>query len=119
MSLDQPFPLAAVPSQVRQVILNEFKGRCPSMREVAEIPDRRWLETPGVGPVSLKIIRSVTDEQQRQSALLSDAELLKRLEWLQKELRWLEKQLKARLPKMATGDETSRQEDSQPSDNHA
>ncbi len=118
MSLDQPFPLAAVPSWVRQVILNEFKGRCPSMREVAEIPDRRWLKTPGVGPVSLKMIRSVTDERQRQTAHLSDAELLKRLEWLQKELRWLEGQLKLRLSKTAIRDETGHHETSQPSDNH-
>jgi hypothetical protein len=119
MYLDDPFPLAAVPSRVRHVIWNEFKGRCPSIREVAEISDKRWLKTPGVGPVVLNIIRTVIDEQQRQSAGLSDAELLKRLEWVQKELRWLEKQLKAWLPKLAIDDEAGRQESSQPSDNYA
>ena len=119
MPLDEPFPLATVPSPVRLAILTEFKGRCPSIREVAEIPDRQWLKTPNIGPAALKMIRSVIDEYQSQSAALSDAELLKRLEWLQKELRWLERQLKSRLPKMATGDETGHQRTSQPLDNHA
>jgi hypothetical protein len=119
MPLDEPFPLVAVPSWVRHAILNEFKGRCPSIREVAEISDRQWLKTPDIGPAALKMIRSVTDERQRQTARLSDGELLKRLEWLQKELRWLERQLKSRLPKMATGDETGHQRTSQPLDNHA
>lgn len=39
MRLDEPFPLQAVPSRVRHAILQEFKGCCPSIREVAEIPD--------------------------------------------------------------------------------
>ncbi len=119
MPTDEPFPLSAVPSWVRHAMLNEFKGRCPSIREVAEISDRQWLKTPDIGPAALKMIRSVIDEQQRQTARLSDGELLKRLEWLQKELRWLERQLKSRLPKMATGDETGDQSPSQSSDNHA
>ena len=119
MPLDEPFPLAAVPSPVRLAILKEFKGRCPSVREVTEISDERWLKTPGVGPVVLKIIRSVTNEQQSQPARLSDAELLKRLEWLQEELRWLEGQLKSRLFKTATQHETGHAETSQPSDTHS
>ncbi|MGF9764122.1 hypothetical protein AAII07_54365 [Microvirga sp. 0TCS3.31] len=77
---------------------------------MAEISDRQWLKTPDIGPAALKMIRRVTNDQQRQTAHLSDFELLKRLEWLQKELRWLERQLKSRLPKMATGDETGHQE---------
>ncbi len=117
MPLDDPFPLAAVQSPVRLAILAEFKGRCPSIREVAEISDRRWLKTPGVGPVVLKMIRSVTDEQQSRAPQLSDAELLARLEWLQKELRWLEQQLKSRLLKVATEDETGHQKTYQPAGN--
>jgi hypothetical protein len=119
MPLDEPFPLAAAPAWVKRVILNEFKGRLPSIREVAEIPDKQWLKTPGVGPTVLKMIRSVTDEYQSNPARLSDAELLARLEWLQEELRWLEGQLRSRLPEIATGDEVGRQRTSQPSDNHA
>jgi hypothetical protein len=119
MPLDEPFPLAAVPSRLRQAILNEFAGRCPSIQEVAEISDRDWLKTPDIGPAALKMIRSVTDERKRQTARLSDAELLNRLEWVQKELRWLERQLKGRLLRVATEDETGDQKTSQPSDNHA
>jgi hypothetical protein len=104
MRLDEPFPLQAVPSRVRHVILQEFKGRCPSLREVAELPDRYWLSTPSIGPAHLAMIRSVTDEQPPQpahpsSARLSDTELFDRLERLQAELRWLHEQLKARLCK--------------------
>ncbi|WP_210252240.1 hypothetical protein, partial [Microvirga tunisiensis] len=42
MTLEEPFPLDAVPSRVRAAILNAFKGRCPSVREMAEISDRDW-----------------------------------------------------------------------------
>ena len=104
MRLDEPFPLQAVPSRVRDAILQEFKGRCPNLREVAEIPDSYWLSTPAIGPAHLAMIRSITDEQPQptaspSSARLSNAELLDRLEWLQEELRWLHDQLKARLSK--------------------
>jgi hypothetical protein len=119
MSLDQPFPLDAVPSWLRNAILNTFKGRCPITREVAGISDRDWLTVPGIGPAALEMIRSVTDEQQRPQKRLSDAELLNRLEWLQQELHWLEEQLKARMPKMAIGNETDSQKASQPSGTHA
>jgi hypothetical protein len=118
MSLDEPFPLDAVPSRVRNAILNEFNGRCPSVREVTELSDREWLTVPDIGPAALERIRRVTSEQLWQPARLSDAELLERLEWLQKELRWLEDRLKARLPKMAAGDEAGRREVPQASDSH-
>jgi hypothetical protein len=102
MRLNEPFPLQAVPSRVRIAILNEFKGRCPSLQEVTKIPDSYWLSTPAIGPAHLAIIRSITDAQPQQTARpssvrLSDAELLDRLEWLQEELRWLHDQLRARL----------------------
>jgi hypothetical protein len=105
MPLDEPFPLNAVPSRVAYVLVREFKGRCPSVREVDEIPDKQWLATPGMGPAFLQTIRSITDAARQQevsdiaSHRLSDAELLKRLEGLQEDLRWLEAQLKARIPK--------------------
>jgi hypothetical protein len=105
MPLDEPFPLDAVPSRVRHALLGEFKGRWPSVREVDQIPDKDWLATPGMGPASLHIIRSITNAARQQevsdiaSHPLSDAELLSRLEGLQEDLRWLEAQLKARLSK--------------------
>jgi hypothetical protein len=106
MDWDEPFPLSAVPPRVRNTILNEFKGRCPSIREVAEIPDSDWLATPNIGPAFLEQIRSVTDAPPEQTASpscsrLTDGELLGRLEWLQDELRWLQEQMETRLLKTA------------------
>jgi len=106
MHLDEPFPLQAVSSRLRNAILQEFKGRCPSLREVTEIPDGHWLSTPAIGTTHLAMIRSVTDEQPQPTVRpsltqLSDAELLDRLEWLQEELHWLHDQLRARLSKPA------------------
>ena len=106
MDWNEPFPLNAVPPRVRNTILNEFKGRCPSIREVAEIPDSDWLATPNIGPTFLEQIRSVTDAPPEQTASpscsrLTDGELLGRLEWLQDELRWLQEQMETRLLKTA------------------
>lgn len=94
MRSDQPFPLEAIPSRVRTAILREFQGRCPSIEEVAQIPDKQWLSTPDIGERSVEIIHDITDaarqqETRRLGAQLTDTELLERLEWLQKELRWL------------------------------
>jgi hypothetical protein len=103
MHLDQPFPLEAVPSRVKHPLLREFKGRCPSVREVDQIPDKHWLATPGIGPASLEAIRSITHAGRVQSVShaasprLSDGALLRHLEELQEELRWLEAELKARM----------------------
>jgi hypothetical protein len=106
MDWNEPFPLNAVPPRVRNTILNEFKGRCPSIREVAEIPDSYWLATPNIGPTFLEQIRSVTDAPLEHTASpsrprLTDAELLGRLERLQHELQWLRDQMEARLLKTA------------------
>jgi hypothetical protein len=89
---------------VRNALLLEFKGRSPSLREVDQISDKHWLTVPGMGPVSLEMVRSIIKTRVPQapshpsSHNLSDAELLRRLEQLQEDLRWLEAQLKARIP---------------------
>ena len=106
MDWDEPFPLNAVPPRVRKTILSEFKGRCPSIREVAETPDSYWLATPHIGPTVLEQIRSVTDAPPEPTASLpcprlTDAELLDRLERLQDQLRWLHDQLEEKLLKTA------------------
>jgi hypothetical protein len=106
MDWDEPFPLSTVPPRVKNTILNEFKGRCPSIREVAETPDSYWLATPNIGPTVLEQIRSVTDAPPEQTASLpcprlTDAELLDRLERLQDQLRWLHDQLEEKLLKPA------------------
>ena len=103
MNLDEPFPLEAIPSRVQHPLLQEFDGRCPSLREVDQIPDKQWLATPGIGPTSLETIRSITRAGREPtvshaaSPSLSDAELLRRLERLQAELQSLEAELKARM----------------------
>jgi hypothetical protein len=99
MGLDEPFPLEAVPSRLRNAILREFQGRCPSIEDVAQIPDMQWLSTPDIGERSVEIIHDITDAARQQvahppSAQLTDTELLERLEWLQKELRWLQATVK-------------------------
>jgi hypothetical protein len=106
MHIDEPFPLDAVPSRMRNAILNEFQGRRPSVRDVAEIPDHYWLSTPDVGPAFLEKIHRVIGPQlpptaSPSSVRLSDAELLDRLERLQEEVQRLQDQLKARLSKLA------------------
>ena len=106
MDWDEPFPLNAVPPRLRQTILGEFKGRCPSIREVAQISDSYWLATPNIGPTFLEQIRSITGAAPEQMASpsrprLMDAELLDRLERLQDELRWLRNQMEAKLLKTA------------------
>ena len=123
MYSDEPFPLNAVPPRVRNTILNEFKGRCPSIREVAMIPDSYWLATPSIGPTFLEQIRSVTDATLQQTASpsrprLTDAELLDRLERLQDELRWLQDQMEAKLLKTARR-RPNRQEASQDAGHNA
>ena len=94
MRSDEPFPLEAVPSRLRTAILSEFQGRCPSIGEVAQIPDKQWLSIPDVGQRSIAIIHDITDAVRTHGtrpsgAQLTNAELLERLEWLQEELRWL------------------------------
>jgi hypothetical protein len=102
MRLDDPFPLEAVPSRLRTAILREFQGRCPRVGEVAQIPDAQWLSTPEIGQKSVEIIHDIIDSVRQPTncpagASLTDAELLKRLEWLQQELRLLRDILKGRM----------------------
>ncbi len=105
MQVDEPFPLESVPSRVRQAILSEFKGRWPSVREVSEIPDAYWLATPAMGRRFLQMIREVAHASSRQADVpvrprLTDAELLDRLESLQRELQWLHATVKAKTRRM-------------------
>jgi|SRR5215208_1857184 hypothetical protein len=101
MYLDDPFPIDAVSSRARAAILSEFRGRCPSIREMTQIPDKQWLATPGIGSVALGAIRSVADDQSSNSVTsssidLTDAELLACLKSIQKELQGIRTLLKGR-----------------------
>jgi hypothetical protein len=83
MQLDEPFPLEAIAPRVRRVILDEFQGHWPTVHEIAQISDRHWLATPGVGPGTLEAMRRITHPPRQQddpgSPRLSDAALLDRL----------------------------------------
>jgi hypothetical protein len=108
MQPDEPFPLEAVPSRVRQAMLNEFNGRRPSLREVAEIPDEYWLATPAIGRKFLQTIREAAhlpglraDAPVRRR--LTDAELLDCLESLQRELQYLRVVVRAKTRRTPRG----------------
>ena len=99
MQQDGMFPLAVIPPRVRRAILREFQGRWPTVREVAQISDRQWSATPDIGPSALEKIHSILSSQRHQSdhPPLTDAELLHRLEFIQKELRRLQRALEVRM----------------------
>jgi hypothetical protein len=102
MNLDDPFPLELVSSRVRTAVLREFHGRCPSIRDMMQIPDKHLLATPGIGEAALGDIRRVVDvrssrEESSSSTAISDAELLKRLVAVEKELQHIRTMLKDRI----------------------
>lgn len=57
MQSDQSLPIEAVPIRARRALLDAFGARWPTVREVAQIPDKQWLATAGVGPTVLRSIR--------------------------------------------------------------
>ena len=100
MQPDDPFPLEIVPSPVRHAMREVFKGRWPSIQEVAEVPDAYWLATPAIGRKYLQTIRAVSQAPDTDAAdlpRLTDAELLERLESLRRELQLLRTMVKARM----------------------
>jgi hypothetical protein len=82
MRLDEPFPLEALAPRVRRVILNEFQGHWPTVHEIAQISDRHWLATPGVGPGTLEVMCRITHPPRQPDdpdpPRVSDAALLDR-----------------------------------------
>jgi hypothetical protein len=104
MLSDEPFPLEAVPGRLRNAILKEFQGRCPSIGEVTQIPDKQWLSAPDVGQRYVEMIHDIIDAAQQQTTRpsgiqMTDAELLERVDELQEELRWLKDIVKERISK--------------------
>jgi hypothetical protein len=102
MSLDEPFPLNLFPSQVRNAILDEYDGRCPSLKEVADIPDAHWLSTPAIGPVVLRKIRALSHNEAPAPQQMTDAELLRRLAFLQKEFQAIQRAVRLELSRSST-----------------
>jgi hypothetical protein len=109
MGLDEPFPIQVFSRPIRETILGEFGGRCPSVREVMRIPDAHWRKLPGFGSAKVRKLRLVTENLLRQAdhlAKLPDPDLLaeyrrtveelRRLGSLQSKLRVIEVELHLR-----------------------
>jgi len=102
MLVDQSLPSEAVPQRARRAILEVFDGRWPTVREVAQISDKQWLATPGIGTTVLQALRQVAPCEHKADNLpcasrLSDDKLLARLERLQDELRAIEDLVRTKL----------------------
>jgi hypothetical protein len=54
------FSIETLLSRIKDAVLAEFHGRCPTVREVATTPDSHWLTVPNMGRSSLAQLRSVT-----------------------------------------------------------
>ena len=91
MALDEPLPLNHFSPRLQCAILDQFKGRCPSQQEVAEITDAQWLSTPAIGPAILQKIRALGQCDEPSIRQITDAELLRRLIDLQEELKRIQR----------------------------
>ena len=99
MDADVPFPLGCFPLSVRETILAEFKGRHPSLLDVARVPDRHWLALPSIGPRMLTRLRSFTQDlkpvdQVWRFATLTQAQRLTRQRVLEEKLKRLQDEAK-------------------------
>ncbi len=99
------FPLEDFSSPVRGAILDAFEGRCPTVQDVARIPDVCWLATPSIGPKTLEKIHRLTEDQPDfpSSPRITDAELLARLDLILSELRCVRDALKAKIVQAPKG----------------
>lgn len=102
MDLDDPFPINKCSGRIRSAILTEFKGRCPTIREVAAISDAHWLTVPNIGPTTLEELRSLATHPQGSEIRpavsgMTNAELLSRLNRLQRELNIVTGEIRSRI----------------------
>ena len=111
MHLDDPFPIERCSHRLSKVIMSEFRGRCPTLQEVFSIPAKQWLKVPGVGQTLLTELEAVMQDQLDQtkgqaSGQMTDAELIARLEQLQRDLKSLRRDLLARMSDSQPRDES-------------
>jgi hypothetical protein len=105
--LDDPFPIDRFGSRIRESILDEFGGRCPTLHEVAGIPDSYLLKLPGLGLATLRKLRSATRglangvdaiERWSNARLFSERDrLLRELQHRQDEFKRQHRELRCRL----------------------
>jgi hypothetical protein len=102
MHPSDPFPIENCSQRLRKAILAEFRGRSPTLEEVISIPPKQWLKVPGMGETMLMeleaIMRSQLDHTTGPaSGQVTDAELIARLERLQRDLKRLRRDLLVRM----------------------
>lgn len=113
MLFDQSLPSEAIPQRAKRAILEVFDGRWPTVQEVAQISDKQWLATPGIGPTVLQALRQVAPSEHEADNLpcasrLSDDKLLARLERLQDELQRLDHLVRSTLAEAPWNSKSSR-----------
>jgi hypothetical protein len=94
------FPIETLPSRIKDAVVAEFHGRCPTVLEVATTPDSHWLTVPNMGRSSLVQLRSATRGVRRKVGIatlsgLSDAELLTQARDTERQLSELSSALKS------------------------
>jgi hypothetical protein len=94
------FPINRLPPKAREAVLTEFHGCCPTVLEVARLPDTHWLKVPNMGLSSIAKLRSLTFGVCQTTVPatltgLSDLELLSKSKILRNELRRVQEDLKA------------------------
>jgi hypothetical protein len=94
------FPIETLPSRIKDAVVAEFHGRCPTVLEVATTPDSHWLTVPNMGRSSLAQLRSATRGVRRKVGIptlsgLSDAELLTQARDTERQLSELSSALKS------------------------
>jgi hypothetical protein len=94
------FPIETLPPRIKDAVLAEFHGRCPTVLEVATTPDSHWLTVPNMGRSSLAQLRSATRGVRRKVGIptlsgLSDAELLAQAQHTERQLRELSSALRS------------------------
>jgi len=75
MHLRRRFPIDLLPPRLERVVREEFKGRCPTIVEVARIPDSYWLTLPGMGPAYVSKLRLVTGRARTKVGIPSLADM--------------------------------------------
>jgi hypothetical protein len=91
MQLSDQFPINRCSPRLKAVLLAEFHGRSPTFRDILSVPRKKWRTVPGIGPTLLHELENVlqTEPMEAKAEPLpspADADLLARLERLQRDL---------------------------------
>src|SRR5918994_3067671 len=92
MHLDDPFPIERCSPRLRNAILAEVRWRSPTLEELISIPSKQWLKVPGIGQALLLELEAIMQSELDQTmghapVQMTDAELIARLERLQRDLK--------------------------------